>query len=109
MCVSDTTAVSSSTMRSNSSGCACTTRAPRDSCACQIWPTVGNSRSDSTIFERPPYRSPLASALTPAETDVVTAISSGSALISRANARRADSVRSTQYSHGAPSSSQSRR
>ncbi len=29
-----------------------TTRAPRSSCACQIWPTVGNSQSVVTIFER---------------------------------------------------------
>ena len=38
----------------------------------------------------------LASALTPADTDVVTATSSGSAFTSRANAPRAASVRSTQ-------------
>jgi hypothetical protein len=107
--VIETTAVSSSTTRSNSDGWACTTRAPRDSCACQIWPTVGNSSSVVTIFERLAKRSPLASALTPAESEVVTAISSGSALTSPANAARAASERSTQYSHGAPFSSQSRR
>jgi hypothetical protein len=50
----------------------------------------------STTRERAANRSPLASDATPAETDVVTAISSGSALISRANAERAASVRSTQ-------------
>ena len=39
----------------------------------------------------------------------MTATSSGSAPTSRANAARAASSRSTQYSHGAPCSSQSRR
>ena len=62
-----------------------------------------------TTFERRAKRRPLASALTPAESDVVTATSSGAALTSRAKAARAASARSTQYSQGAPFSSQSRR
>src|SRR4051812_25169384 len=70
---------------------------------------VGNSQSVSTTFERRAKRSPLARALTPAESDVVTATSSASALTRPANAARADSCRSTQYSHGAPYSSQSAR
>ena len=47
------------------------------------------------------------SALTPAESEVVTATSSGSAPTSPAKAARTVSARSTQYSHGAPFSSQS--
>ncbi len=78
------------------SSSACTTRAPRASCACQIWPTVGNSRCVRTTLERAANRRPLASAAIPAEFDVVTAISSGSALTRAANAARAASVRSTQ-------------
>jgi hypothetical protein len=71
---------------------------------------VGNSESVITIVERgPAYRRPLASAATPAESDVVTATSSGSALTRRAKTARAASPRSTQYSHGAPFSSQSSR
>ena len=71
---------------------------------------VGNSQSVSTTLCRgPAKRRPLASEATPAESEVVTAISSGAALISFAKAARAASVRSTQYSHGAPYSSQSRR
>src|SRR6266516_7361047 len=87
----------------------CETRAPRASCACQIWPIVGNSQSVRTTFDRFVKRRPLASALTPAESDVVTAISSGPALTRPAKALRAASWRSTQYSHGAPFSSQSDR
>ena len=87
----------------------CDTRAPRASCACRIWPIVGNSQSVSTTFDRFVKRSPLASALTPAESDVVTAISSGPTLTSCAKAARAASWRSTQYSQGAPLSSQSAR
>src|SRR5439155_11779591 len=49
------------------------------------------------------------SASMPAELEVVTATSSGSALISRAKAARAASERSTQYSQGEPCSSQSLR
>ena len=52
---------------------------------------------------------PVASEDTAAESEVVTAISSASARTSRAKAARAVSPRSTQYSHGAPFSSQSRR
>ena len=87
----------------------CVTRAPRASCACQICPIVGNSQSVSTTFERFVKRRPLASALTPAESDVVTAISSGPALTRPAKAARAASWRSIQYSQGAPFSSQSAR
>src|SRR4051812_31482574 len=87
----------------------CETRAPRASCACQIWPIVGNSQSVRTTFDRFVKRRPLASALTPAESDVVTATSSGPALTRPAKALRAASCRSTQYSHGAPCSSQSER
>src|SRR5262245_41555766 len=70
---------------------------------------VGNSQSVSTTFDRRAKRRPLASALTPADSDVVTAISSGPALTSPAKAARAASCRSTQYSQGAPYSSQSAR
>jgi hypothetical protein len=87
-----------------------TTRMPRRSCACQIWPIVGNSKLLTTTVSRPSSkRSPLARALTPAETDVVTAISSSSAFTSEATAPRTASSRPTQYSHGAPCSSQSSR
>ena len=59
---------------------------------------------------RPPStRRPLAIAFTPAETEAVTATSSLSAPTSPAKLARADSVRSIQYSQGAPFSSQSRR
>ena len=61
----------------SSAALTCMTRAPRASCACQIWPIVGNSQSVRTTFDRCVKRRPLASALTPAESDVVTAISSG--------------------------------
>src|SRR6266566_872281 len=93
----------------SSAAATCETRAPRASCACQIWPMVGNSQSVMTTFDRFVKRRPLASALTPAESDVVTAISSGAALTRPAKAPRAASCRSTQYSHGAPFSSQSER
>jgi hypothetical protein len=84
--------VSSSISRSSSSRVEpCTTRAPRASWACQICPIVGNSQSVNTTFERRAKRRPLASALTPAESEVVTATSSGSALTSPANAVRAAS------------------
>ena len=56
-----------------------------------------------------PRRRPLAIAFTPAETEAVTATSSSSAPTSPAKLERADSVRSIQYSQGAPFSSQSRR
>ena len=56
-----------------------------------------------------PRRRPLAIAFTPAETEAVTATSSLSAPTSPAKLERADSVRSIQYSQGAPFSSQSRR
>ena len=58
-----------------------TTSAPRSSCACAIWPTVGNSSSVMTIRRRPLRSSGSAETtpLTPCETDVVTATSSGSA------------------------------
>ena len=56
-----------------------------------------------------PKRRPLSSALTPAETEVVTAISSSSAFTRRAMLPRTASSRPTQYSHGAPCSSQSSR
>jgi hypothetical protein len=76
----------------------------------QIWPIVGNSKSLTTTLSRPlPKRNPLARALTPAETEVVTATSSSSALISPAIVPRAASSCATQYSHGAPYSSQSAR
>src|SRR5580765_3204432 len=93
----------------SSAALTCTTRAPRASCACQIWPIVGNSQSVRTTFDRCVKRRPLASALTPAESEAVTAISSAPALTSPAKAPRAASCRSTQYSHGAPLSSQSSR
>jgi len=49
-----------------------TTRRPRRSCACQIWPIVGNSKLLTTTVSRPSSkRRPLARALTPAETDLV--------------------------------------
>ena len=48
-------------------------------------------------------------AFTPAETEAVTATSSSSAPTRPAKLARADSVRSIQYSQGAPFSSQSRR
>ena len=113
----ETSSVSSSIARSkasygsvpSASSRTWTTRAPRASWACQIWPIVGNSQSVSTTFDRCAKRSPLASEDTAAESEVVTATSSGSACTSRANAARAVSPRSTQYSHGAPFSSQSRR
>ena len=58
----------------------CTTSAPRSSCACQICPIVGNSKSLITTFGAlARSRSRDASALTPAESDVVTATSSGCA------------------------------
>src|SRR3990172_8717008 len=63
-----------------------TTRRPRSSCACEICPTVGNSKSETTIFVRPPSkRRPLMTAETPAESEVVTATSSGWAFTSPAN------------------------
>ena len=117
-CVTATRAVRSSIASSKrSSGIVpsgsagtCTTRTPRRSCACEICPMVGNSKSLTTIVSRPsPKRRPLTSALTPAETDVVTAISSSSALTSPAIAERTASRRPTQYSQGAPCSSQSSR
>ena len=78
------------------SACTCTTSAPRSSCACQIWPIVGNSKSLITTFGRVVKSIALASALTPADSDVVTATSSGSPSTRRANVARAASVRSTQ-------------
>ena len=67
---------------------------------------VGNSKSLITTFGRCEKSIALASGLTPAESDVVTATSSASPPTSRAKVARAVSVRSTQYSHGAPRSSQ---
>ena len=65
-----------------------TTSAPRSSCACAICPTVGNSYSLITIRFRSPSRgSAETSALTPCETEVVTATSSASAWSSRATPR----------------------
>ena len=89
-------------------GRTCTTSAPRSSCACAIWPTVGNSYSLITIFGLPPRSSGSALTIpfTPCETDVVTASSAGSACSSRAKAARAVSARSTQCSHSAPFASQ---
>jgi hypothetical protein len=49
-----------------------------------------------TIFGRAAYRRPVAIALSPAETEVVTATSSARAPTSPANAARAVSARSTQ-------------
>ena len=115
-CVTATSAVRSSIAASNrSSGIVpsasagtCSTR--NRSCACQICPIVGNSKSLITTLSRPSSnRSPDASALTPAETDVVTAISSSSAPTSPAIEERTASSRPTQYSQGAPCSSQSSR
>ena len=40
----------------SASGRTCTTSAPRSSCACAIWPTVGNSYSLITMRFRPPAR-----------------------------------------------------
>ena len=74
----------------------CTTSAPRSSWACQIWPIVGNSKSDRTTRGRSAQSSALASALTPAESEVVTATSSAAPPTSRANVDRAVSARSTQ-------------
>src|SRR5947208_12813729 len=117
-CVTATSAVRSSIAASNrSSGIVpsasagtCSTRKPRRSCACQICPIVGNSKSLTTTLSRPSSnRSPDASALTPAETDVVTAISSSSAPTSPAIEERTASSLPTQYSQGAPCSSQSSR
>jgi len=92
----------------SASGRTCTTSAPRSSCACAIWPTVGNSCSLITIFFRSlrPIGSALTIPLMPWLTEVVTASSPGSALRSRANAARAASARSTQCAHSAPCSSQ---
>src|SRR5262249_20584422 len=117
-CVTETSAVSSSIAASKRSsgivpsdpGGTWTILAPRRSCACQIWPIVGNSKSVKTTLARPLLKSsPLASALTPAETDVVTATSSSAALRRTATLLRAPSSCSTQYSHGAPYASQSAR
>ena len=89
------------------SGPTCTTSAPRSSCACAIWPIVGNSFSEITIRLRSPESSSAeTSALTAAETDVWIATSSARAPTSPANAPRAASARSTQCSHSAPCSSQ---
>ena len=97
----------SSGMRPSGSGRTWTTSAPRSSCACAICPTVGNSYSLMTIRFRSPVRSSAeTSALTPCETDVVTATSSGAACTRPANAARAASFRSTQNSHSAPFASQ---
>ncbi len=74
----------------------CTTSAPRSSCACQICPTVGNSKSLITTLRRSPNSIALASELRPAETEVVTATSSASPPTNRANVARAVSLRSTQ-------------
>ena len=92
----------------SASGVTWTTSAPRSSCAWAIWPTAGNSCSLITILVRPPRSngSALTIALTPWETEVVTATSSGTACSSRAKAARAASARSTQCSHSAPRSSQ---
>ena len=58
---------------------------------------VGNSKSLTTIVSRPSSkRRPLTSALTPAETEVVTAISSSPAFTSPAIAERTASRRPTQ-------------
>jgi hypothetical protein len=87
----------------SSSGRTWTTSAPLSSCACAIWPTVGNSYSLITIrFRTPSSGSAETSALTPCDTDVVTATSSGRACSSRATAERNASFRSTQKSHSAP-------
>ena len=83
-----------------------TTSAPRSSCACAIWPTVGNSYSLITIFGRACRSSVETIPLTPCVTEVVTASSVASACNSRANAARAASARSTQWCHSAPFSSQ---
>ena len=91
----------------SSSGRTCTTSAPRSSCACAICPTVGNSYSLITIRFRPASRgSAETSALTPCDTDVVTATSSASAWSRRATLERNSSFRSTQKSHSAPFASQ---
>ena len=91
----------------SASGWTWTTSAPRSSCACAIWPTVGNSYSLITIrFRSPSSRSADVSALTPWETDVVTATSSVSAWSKPAIAVRKASFRSTQKSHSAPFASQ---
>ena len=97
----------SSGMRPSGSGRTWTTSAPRSSCACAICPIVGNSYSLITIRFRSPRRSSAeTSPLTPCETDVVTATSSGEACTRPANDARAASFRSTQNSHSAPFSSQ---
>ena len=89
------------------SGSTWTISAPRSSCACAIWPIVGNSFSEMTIRLRPSRnRSAEISPLTAAETEVWIATSSGAAPSSAANAARAASERSTQCSHSAPFSSQ---
>ena len=71
-------------MRPSASGRTWTISAPRSSCAWAICPTVGNSYSLITIRFRSPERSSAeTSPLTPCETDVVTATSSGSACTRR--------------------------
>src|SRR5471032_2129593 len=70
----------------------CTTFAPRGSCACQICALVGNSKSlITTLLRGPEKSSALASALRPADTDAVTAISSADALSNFAVNERTDS------------------
>ena len=88
-------------------GPTCTTSAPRSSCACAICPTVGNSYSLITIrFRSRSSGRAETSALTPCDTDVVTATSSARAWRSPATAVRNASFRSTQKSHSAPFASQ---
>jgi hypothetical protein len=89
------------------SGRTWTTSAPRSSCAWAICPTVGNSYSLITIRLRSPSSdSAETRALTPCDTEVVTATSSASAWSRRAMVARNASFRSTQKSHSAPFASQ---
>jgi hypothetical protein len=67
---------SSGTVRSAASG-ACSTTAPRDVWACQIWAPVGNARLETrTLLRGSEKSSALARLLIPTEPEVVTAISS---------------------------------
>ena len=80
------------------------TRAPRASCASQICPIVGNSASVTTTPRRPRVKSiALATALVASDTELKTAISSGEALISFANACLARSTSPIHASQSMPS------
>jgi hypothetical protein len=95
-------------MKPSGPGGTCTTRAPRPAWACQICALVGNSKSVTTTLLRLPVKSrALASALSPADTEAVTAISSGLAFSSVATPWRTASFLPTHRSQLAPSSRRS--